>query len=118
MSDCVRSGFCCKQGTCPFGIWDQATHQCAHLIGDTVGEYACGIYDEIIKHPDAVFSPAFGAGCSAALNSDRLLMLSRKHDDLCNYCCEEDHEICFEFKPNSDCVCCADTVRLNSKLIT
>jgi hypothetical protein len=37
-----------------------------------------------------------------------------KRDDLCNYCCEEDHEICFEFKPNSDCVCCADTVRLNS----
>jgi len=76
MSDCVRSGFCCKQGTCPFGIWDRATHQCAHLIGDTVGEYACGIYDEIIKHPDAVFSPAFGAGCSAALNSDRLLLIT------------------------------------------
>ena len=43
-------------------------------------------------------------------------MLTRNYDELCNYCCEEDHEICFEFKPNSDCVCCADTVRLNSNL--
>ena len=76
MSDCVRSGYCCKQAPCPFGKWDKAVNQCAYLEGDTPGNYSCGIYDEISSHPDAAFSPAFGAGCSSTLNTDRVLLLA------------------------------------------
>ena len=72
MSDCVRSGFCCKQGVCPFGTWDPAAHQCAHLIGDRPGNYECGIYEDIRRHESAVWSPAFGSGCSSTLNPDRV----------------------------------------------
>ncbi len=75
-SACIRSGYCCKQGPCPFGRWDEAAQQCAYLEGDTEGEYACGIYDEIIKHPDAALSPAFGTGCSSSLNPVRIRMLA------------------------------------------
>ena len=75
-SACIRSGFCCQQGVCPFGKWDEVKHQCAYLEGDAPGSFACGIYDEIIKHPDAAFSPAFGAGCGSSLNPVRVRMLT------------------------------------------
>lgn len=68
---CVRSGYCCKVAPCPFGEWDAERKQCTHLIGNTPGSYACGIYDYIIKQPGAEVSPAFGAGCCSPLNSDR-----------------------------------------------
>lgn len=68
---CVRSGFCCKQAPCPFGKWNQAETQCAHLVGDRIGRYACGIHDEILGQPGADDCPAFGAGCCSPLNTDR-----------------------------------------------
>lgn len=69
---CLRSGFCCKQGVCPFGRWDAAKKQCAFLEGDRPGSYQCGKYAEIIAHPESEFSPAFGAGCCSSMNADRL----------------------------------------------
>ena len=50
MSACIRSGYCCQRGICPFGEWDEEAHQCKHLTGDTPGNFACGIYDWIIEH--------------------------------------------------------------------
>jgi hypothetical protein len=82
MANCERSGFCCKQGVCPFGTWDKEKHQCAHLVGESAGEYECGIYEQIIKHPSSEFSPAFGAGCSSALNPDRMRLFQIKKNKL------------------------------------
>lgn len=65
---CVRCGECCKASACGFGEYDHARKQCKSLVvtesmpfGYTL--YGCGIYDEIIKDPTSVCSPAFGAGC-------------------------------------------------------
>ena len=69
MSACVRSGYCCQQGICPSGEWDEEASQCKHLMGDTAGEYECGIYEWIIKQPNAEMSPAFGAGCSSTIGN-------------------------------------------------
>ena len=72
MTACLRSGFCCKQSPCYYGTWDEEKHQCEHLVGDKPGEYACGIYEYIIKQPGCEVSPAFGAGCcSPMFNKDR-----------------------------------------------
>lgn len=72
---CVRSGYCCKQGPCPFGEWDEEKTQCKFLIGDEPGKYACGIFDEIKGKPGAESAPAFGVGCCSGLNDDRLELL-------------------------------------------
>jgi len=76
MSACIRSGYCCQQGVCSYGDWDEGAHQCKHLIGDSPGYFECGIYDWIIKQPGAEMSPAFGAGCSSSLNPVRIEMLN------------------------------------------
>jgi len=80
---CLRSGFCCKQAPCPYGEWNKEKTQCKHLIGDKPGEYACGMYEHIIKQPGSEVCPAFGAGCSSTLfNEDRdsLLTKGTEHD--------------------------------------
>ncbi len=76
---CVGSGFCCKRAVCPFGTWDAEAEQCASLVpwdGDdltdtdtdgAVTRYRCAKHDEIVQHPLANFSPAFGAGCCQPL---------------------------------------------------
>lgn len=78
MSQCVRSGFCCKKAPCPYG----EGVPCVHLIPDpssTAGQYLCARYDEISKDPGAYWSPAFGAGCSSPLfNTDRERVLLRR----------------------------------------
>ena len=71
MSACVRSGYCCKQAPCPFGVWDLDRQQCGYLEGDRPGGYACGRYLWILMQEGAEISPAFGAGCCSPLNSDR-----------------------------------------------
>jgi hypothetical protein len=76
--DCIRSGYCCKQAICPFGKWDKEKKACAYLEGDRPGSYSCSKYSEIIQHPDADFSPAFGAGCCSSLNSDRQNLLKKQ----------------------------------------
>lgn len=74
---CVGSGFCCKQAPCPFGEWDDARHQCRHLIPILQKEglherYTCAIAGEIVKQPGWEAAPAFGAGCCSSLfNPDR-----------------------------------------------
>ncbi len=71
MSQCVRSGLCCKSAPCPYGEWDIEKHQCKFLEIEKTGKnyefYKCGKYEEIIKHRDSWISPAFGAGCCMSL---------------------------------------------------
>ena len=71
---CIRCGWCCKQVQCGFGTWDPARHQCKELVRQEDGDYSCEIYDKIINGSDDSWkiSPAFGAGCTSALNSDRV----------------------------------------------
>jgi len=76
-TSCVRSGYCCKVTICPFGKWDKEKKACAYLEGNQLGEYSCSKYSEIILHPGAEFSPAFGAGCCSSLNGDRQKLLKR-----------------------------------------
>lgn len=80
MSACVRSGWCCKQGPCPFGEWDEDLNQCKFLVGSEIGQYSCSKYDEIVDEPANRwgFSPAFGFGCSSALNPDRQLLIRKR----------------------------------------
>jgi len=77
---CIRSGWCCKKAPCGFGEATSPTdNSCLHLIGDKAGEYSCGKYDEIaagMPNNAAHISPAFGAGCCATLNDDRLALLA------------------------------------------
>jgi len=77
MSKCVRSGWCCKQGPCPYGKWNVQKGHCEFLEGDRPGNYKCGKYDEIIKDPSSIFSPAFGQGCSSALNPARAYLIRK-----------------------------------------
>ena len=77
---CLRSGYCCKKAPCPFGQPISIDNLgCKFLGGDSPGKYYCQKYDEIqAGMPDnaADMSPAFGAGCSSPLNTDRLNLLS------------------------------------------
>lgn len=77
-NSCVRSGYCCKQAPCAFGVWDSSAGQCKFLEGGVAGKYLCGIYDWIMSLPAermASVNPAFGHGCCSSLNSDRLNVL-------------------------------------------
>ncbi len=66
---CIRSGYCCQQGVCSFGEWDEEAHQCKHLMGDSPGNFACGIYDWIVKQPFSDINPSFGTGCSSTIGN-------------------------------------------------
>ena len=71
---CVRSGFCCKQGICPYGEWDEKAHQCKFLQEDDpeLGTHFCGKYEEIKKIEKDHRNKMFGCGCSSPLfNNDR-----------------------------------------------
>jgi hypothetical protein len=75
-SRCVKCGFCCKQGPCPYGKWDKEKHQCAFLEEQPDKTYLCGRYAEIVAHIEDCGHrddcPAFGGGCSSTLfNRDR-----------------------------------------------
>ena len=74
---CMRSGWCCKKAPCGFGMWTEDESQCTYLEGEKAGEYSCGKYDEIVAGAPknaAHISPAFGGGCCATLNDDRIRM--------------------------------------------
>lgn len=77
---CVRSGFCCKQGPCPFGTYDEVAKQCIHLKKDKDGRYECGIYEQIVGSPGWEFAPAFGAGCCSPFNEDRQRIIKEAID--------------------------------------
>jgi hypothetical protein len=81
VSTCVRSGYCCKKAPCPFGTWDSERAQCAYLGGNKPGAYTCLRYAEITRAPGAELSPAFGAGCSSSLNTDRQLAIERRTEN-------------------------------------
>jgi hypothetical protein len=73
--ECIRSGWCCKRAACGFGEWDEDKKQCKFLEGEEAGKYSCGKYDEIVAgmpENGAGLSPAFGGGCCATLNNDRI----------------------------------------------
>jgi hypothetical protein len=74
---CLRSGFCCKQGICQFGEWDDVNKQCRHLGGTEPGKHFCMIYDFIMEsNENWHFSPAFGAGCCSPFNEDRMKLVT------------------------------------------
>jgi hypothetical protein len=79
---CVNCGSCCRKAPCVHGSWDAKKQQCAELVPQTDGEivtYICGGYERISKHPDAWFTPAFGAGCCQSLfNEARQRLLSAR----------------------------------------
>lgn len=78
---CVRSGECCKASPCGFGHWNKERTQCTHLAGEKAGEHYCGIYEDIIKDPTSVVSPAFGSGCCRTLgNTARMDIIKEKYD--------------------------------------
>ena len=61
---CFHCGECCKMVPCIYGR--KGKDGCSFLVPykeNGLLLYSCGIYDEIIKQPDAYFTPAFGAGC-------------------------------------------------------
>ena len=73
---CVQCGFCCKKTPCGYGKWNAEKHQCEYLVSLQKGEnyeiFGCEKYSEIVKDPNSVVSPAFGAGCCMSLfNTDR-----------------------------------------------
>jgi hypothetical protein len=67
---CLRCGYCCKQGPCPFGTAD-TSGRCLYLVGSGPGNYKCLIAKTISEAPGSEVLPAFGAGCCSPMNSDR-----------------------------------------------
>ena len=73
MADCIRCGYCCRRGSCPYGAWEPFSHRCTSLVEESDGRFACALYEYIacLEPPFGGISPAFGAGCCSSLNSDR-----------------------------------------------
>lgn len=68
---CLNSGFCCRQSPCGFGHRSKNSPQCTYLkFRDDETSY-CGKYEEIVKEPSHVWSPAFGSGCCSSMNTFR-----------------------------------------------
>lgn len=76
---CVRCGFCCSQSPCPFGKLADVGIGCAFLQYDDDHLATCTRYDKIVKDPSQVFSPAFGYGCCANLNTYRREIILAKY---------------------------------------
>lgn len=76
---CLRSGWCCEQGPCPFGAWDAEHKKCSSLSYDAAGRANCDKFDEITSSSTNgwEFAPAFGAGCCASFNTKRLAILTK-----------------------------------------
>ena len=73
-SKCVNCGYCCRFAPCGWGeVTSKKDRTCKHLVPHPTkkGRWVCGIYDRIDGQPTSEVSPAFGAGCSSALNSFR-----------------------------------------------
>ena len=67
---CFQSGYCCTQGVCHYGVWEELKHQCKHLDEpDEVGRRICLIHEQILEaeemHGESY--PMFGSGCSSTL---------------------------------------------------
>lgn len=71
-SPCLRSGFCCKQGPCPYGELSADGGYCVHLSVASVTPsgneiHECRIASWIMAQPGADITPAFGTGCCSPL---------------------------------------------------
>jgi len=80
-SPCVQCAFCCKKGPCQYGeITSSNNFACRYLTQTSKPghpTYDCGLYEQIVGHPNAHHSPAFGAGCCCPLfNTDRNAILA------------------------------------------
>lgn len=70
MSECLRSGYCCKQATCTAGLLHGAPAKgCTFLRGDRPGDYSCGLVVDGIIDPKELY---IGEGCCSNLNTDRV----------------------------------------------
>ena len=67
---CLQSGYCCKKTTCGRADYDYENKRCSALIDNDDGTSACGKYEEILKDPYYVFSPAFGFGCCSPIGNE------------------------------------------------
>lgn len=66
MAKCIQCGYCCITAPCPYGVSEENEPRCKFLQAE--GErLICSKYEEILKDPGSVFSPAFGAGCCSPL---------------------------------------------------
>ena len=74
-SQCVRSGFCCKQATCGTGTLHGAPPKgCTFLEGSQPGDYSC----QLAKTRPDLFEWTIGKGCSSTLfNSSREIAFRR-----------------------------------------
>jgi len=66
-AECVRCGYCCMVGPCPYGRWDDEKKQCVHLTEENL----CAIHDEIVDAESGLAYPMFGSGCSSTLFNTR-----------------------------------------------
>lgn len=73
---CVRSGFCCKKGPCPYGEVTSPTNPACRFLEvqevitdgrESAEVYRCGRYEYIIQQPGNEFIPAFWSGLLHAL---------------------------------------------------
>lgn len=80
---CVRCGFCCKQGPCPYGDWqDNNIEKGCKFLAKSASGYSCSIFEDIQKDPLAHVSPAFGAGCCGAINEHREAIVARLGEEV------------------------------------
>jgi hypothetical protein len=75
---CVRSGHCCMQAPCGYGLAGE-DGSCVYLLPATdLGQRSCGKYDEIReKEKHLGFRQMMGTGCSSTIaNTRRSIVLS------------------------------------------
>ena len=86
VKSCVQCGFCCKKSSCGFGEYDEEEKRCEHLVlkdtVDGINRYYCKNIKEIQRFPTAKYSPAFGFGCCANLNSVREQVISAFYSNI------------------------------------
>jgi hypothetical protein len=63
----VRYGYCCRQGVCLYGKWDEAKRACAFLTDDDL----CSKHAEIVEDQKFSAMPMFGCGCSSPMFNER-----------------------------------------------
>jgi len=80
---CVNSGECCRAAPCGFGRWNADKTACEHLAFDKDGLSSCGIYEDVIKDPTSVVSPAYGSGCCRTLfNEQREIIIRERYEGI------------------------------------
>ena len=75
---CVRSGHCCMQAPCGYGLAGE-DGSCVYLLpANDLGQRSCGKYDEIReKEKHLGFRQMMGTGCSSTIaNTRRAVVLS------------------------------------------